>query len=56
MNKLKKCNLTIEISPNFVNYTCPYCESRLSINYDDFACDVDIDSYDYERWEGKVTF
>ena len=56
MNKLKKCNLTTEISPNFVNYTCPYCESRLSINYDDFACDVDIDSYDYERWEGKVTF
>lgn len=20
------------------------------------SCDVDIDSYDYERWEGKVTF
>lgn len=52
--KLKTCDLTIETGYKFVNYVCPYCGSRLSIDYDDFEDDM-LD-YDWSKWEGKVTF
>ena len=52
MKELKEADITIETTPKYVKYECPYCEEEVEVGYDEFEDDMP-DKY-WCGWEGVV--
>lgn len=45
MQELKIADITIEMEPKYVRYTCPYCGEEVELDYDEFE-----DEMPYKYW------
>lgn len=43
MQELKEADITIETTPKYVKYECPYCGEEVEIDYDDFEDEMPDD-------------
>lgn len=54
MKKCLKSDLEIIFEPSYVKTYCPYCDSEIEINYEEF--EQDMYSRYWGDWEGELVY